>query len=72
MQKEKHAMRYTPYRGLAQVSKWVKLKFACMNLKKMALHIKKNHRIFENLSLIEYIFTMIKPVSNLKLGLSTI
>lgn len=70
--KEKHAMRYTPYRGLAQVSKWVKLKFACMNLKKMALHIKKNHRIFENLSLIEYIFTMINPVSNLKLGLSTI
>ena len=34
--KEKHAMRYTPYRGLAQVTKWVKLKFACMNLKKLA------------------------------------
>ena len=24
--KEKHAMRYTPYRGLAQVSNWVRLK----------------------------------------------
>lgn len=34
--KEKHAMRYTHYRGLARVSNWVKLKFAAMNLKKMA------------------------------------
>ncbi len=34
--KEKHAMRYTPYRGLAQVSIWVRLKFATMNLKKFA------------------------------------
>ncbi len=32
--KEKHAMRYTQYRGLAQVTNWVKLKFAAMNLKK--------------------------------------
>ena len=31
--KEKHAMRYTQYRGLAQVSNWMKLKFAAMNLK---------------------------------------
>ena len=34
--KEKHAMRYTHYRGLAQVSNWVRLKFAAMNLKKFA------------------------------------
>lgn len=34
--KEKHAMRYTQYRGLAGVSSWVKLKFAAMNLKKLA------------------------------------
>ncbi|USF28494.1 hypothetical protein N510_003456 [Firmicutes bacterium ASF500] len=34
--KEKHAMRYTVYRGLAQVSNWVRLKFAAMNLKKLA------------------------------------
>ena len=26
---------------LAQVTKWVKLKFACVNLKKFALHLKK-------------------------------
>lgn len=36
--KEKHAMRYTPYRGLTQVQNWVKLKFAAMNLKKFAKH----------------------------------
>ena len=70
--KEKYVMRYRPYRGLAQVSKWVKLKFACMNLKKMDLHMKKNHRIFKILSLIEYILTIINPVPDLKLGLSTI
>ena len=34
--KEKHGMRYTLYRGLTQVSKWVRLKFAAMNLKKLA------------------------------------
>lgn len=35
--KEKYAMRYTPYRGLSQVSNWVRLKYAAMNLKKMAV-----------------------------------
>ena len=35
--KEKHAMRYTHHRGLARVTKWVKLKFAAMNLKKLAV-----------------------------------
>jgi len=34
--KEKHAMRYTQYRSLTQVTKWVRLKFAAMNLKKLA------------------------------------
>ena len=42
--KEKHAMRYTPYRGLTQVTNWAKLKFACLNLKKLALwKSKDNH-----------------------------
>ena len=36
--KEKHGMRYTLVRSLSQVSKWVRLKFAAMNLKKFALH----------------------------------
>jgi transcription elongation factor Elf1 len=35
--KEKYAMRYTPYRGLSHVSNWVKLKYAAMNLKKLAM-----------------------------------
>lgn len=36
--KEKYAMRYTPYRGLSQVTNWVRLKFAAMNIKKYAIH----------------------------------
>ena len=36
--KEKHAMRYTPYRGLPAVTAWVKIKFAAVNLKKLAIH----------------------------------
>lgn len=35
--KEKYAMRYTPYRGLSHVTKWVKLKYTAMNLKKLAI-----------------------------------
>ena len=34
--KEQHGLRYTRYTGLAQVTNWVKLKFAAMNLKKLA------------------------------------
>ena len=41
--KEKHAMRYTFYRGLAQVSNWVRLKFAAMNLKKLARWKTRRH-----------------------------
>lgn len=35
--KEKHAMRYTHHRGLARVTAWVRLKYAAMNLKKLAI-----------------------------------
>ena len=35
--KEKHAMRYTHHRGLAAVTRWVRLKFAALNLKKLAI-----------------------------------
>ena len=35
--KEKHAMRYTHARGLTRVKSWVGLKFAAMNLKKLAV-----------------------------------
>ena len=36
--KEKHGMRFTHHRGLGAVSKWVKMKYTAMNLKKFALH----------------------------------
>ena len=39
--KEKHSMRYTNFRGLSQVTNWVRLKFAAMNLKKYAVHRAK-------------------------------
>ena len=35
-------MRYTQYRGLTQVANWVKLKFAAMNLKKLARWLWKD------------------------------
>ena len=41
--KEKHAMRYAQYRGLAQVTNWVKLKFAATNLHKLANWKWKEH-----------------------------
>ena len=47
--KEKHTMRYTFYRGLAQVSNWVRLKFAAMNLKKLARW--KTRSLFPSLNL---------------------
>jgi transposase len=40
--KEKYGMRYTLYRGLTKVKNWVRLKFACMNLKKLAMWAWKN------------------------------
>ena len=45
--KEKHAMRYTPYRGLSQVTNWVRLKFAAMNLKKYAIHRWKMSHLYD-------------------------
>ncbi len=48
--KEKHAMRYTHYRGLAQVTNWVRLKFVAMNLKKFAKRkwLKSHKDLLEN------------------------
>lgn len=62
--KEKHAMRYTPYRGLDQVSKWVRLKFACMNLKKLAIWKAKPLQYTSSLLNIFnfYLFSFKKPI----------
>lgn len=48
--KEKHAMRYTHHRGLAAVTRWVRLKYAAMNLKKLAEWSWRNS-IFFHISL---------------------
>ena len=53
--KEKHAMRYTQHRGLARVSSWVRLKFAAMNLKKMATWSWEN-------SIIRPLFFLFHPI----------
>lgn len=40
--KEKHSMRYTTYKGLNQVSNWVRLKFTATDPKKLAMRKFKN------------------------------
>ena len=51
-------MRYTFYRGLAQVSNWVRLKFAAMNLKKLA-RWKTRKRCAPSSSATSYILSLI-------------
>ena len=77
--KEKHAMRYTTYRGLNQVTNWVRLKFTAMNLKKLAMWRYKNeifHKICVNMSIffVNSIFHNIKPCFSYseKHGFSTV
>ena len=53
--KEKHAMRYTHHRGLAAVTRWVRLKFAAMNLKKLANWSWKNSNFPQIFSIIRFI-----------------
>ena len=55
--KEKHAMRYTPYRGLNQVTNWVRLKFAAMNLKKIAKWKFKNESFLAFFT----VFSLLQP-----------
>ena len=43
--KEKHAMRYTQFRGLARLKMQVLLTFSCMNIKKLLKLKKKNGMI---------------------------
>ena len=56
--KEKHSMRYTHIRGLSRVRSQVGLKFAAMNLKKIAVWEWRNHtlkRLFNLLRRFNYI-----------------
>lgn len=61
--KEKYGMRYTYHKGLAQVSKWVRLKFAAMNLKKLAIWSSKELLISINL-FIKYTNSPIFKIKN--------
>lgn len=67
--KEKHAMRYTPYRGLAAVSAWVKLKFAALNLKKLAIHKWRQLLFLLPYRLIHDITKRLKPHCSLAMWL---
>ena len=58
--KEKHAMRYTPYRGLAAVTNWVKLKFVAMNLKKLAIHKEIDRKRMKGAPFSSYFSTRFK------------
>ncbi len=69
--KEKYAMRYTGYRGLAQVTKWVKLKFAAMNLKKYAILRFGNSLCTCFLALLFILAHYFTPFSNRKWGFAT-
>lgn len=55
--KEKHAMRYTHHRGLAAVTRWVKLKYAAMNLKKLAVWSWNNSVLFQFFELFRPFYT---------------
>ena len=59
--KEKHGMRYTRYTGLAQVTNWVKLTFAAMNLKKFAKWSWKDKHPSLISCIISYIFPKYTP-----------
>lgn len=61
--KEKHGMRYTRLTGLAQVRNWVRLKFAAMNLKKLARWkwIERKKREEELSLLSKFIFILKNP-----------
>jgi len=65
--KEKHAMRYTHIRGLARVRSWVGLKFAAMNLKKMALWAAKQPH-FSLKSVFQQLLSVLNPLPTIRQG----
>ena len=61
--KEKNAMRYTPYRGLAQVTNGARLKFATMNLKKFAVHRWNTSLPYSLSALFHSVFLLFKKLT---------
>lgn len=63
--KELHGMRYTLYRGLERVKNEITLKFACMNLKKLALmKARKGFIYLKVFKFVENSTRIIKKVKN--------
>ena len=60
--KRKHAMRYTHHRGLARVTSWVRLKYAAMNLKKLA-EWSWNNSFFHLIASLFLLFMLKSPLS---------
>ena len=54
--KVKYGMRYTLYRSLTQVTNWVKLKFAAMNLKKLAMWKWKDRHPSASILFLHHVF----------------
>ena len=73
--KEKHAMRYTHYRGLAKIKMETLLTFAAMNLKKM-VRWKKRNGILSGPSFLQFadlkISAKVYPIRNSEWGLSSV
>ncbi len=63
--KEQHGMRYTRYTGLAQVTNWVRLKFAAMNLKKFAKRRWEDTHPKPNFSIIPLLLPFCIPTPGL-------
>lgn len=66
--KEKHAMRYTQYRGLMKVKAEAALRFACMNLKKLAKWKKKNGLLNRAWTLCSNIWCSIQKLVTLRIS----
>ncbi len=73
--KERHSMRYTTLTGLAQVSKWGRLEFACMNRKKIAVYLRKGDNTCSHIRMVwkisvvlNRILIKITPVPEIGIG----
>jgi len=66
--KEKHAMRNTHLRGLTRVRSWVGLKFATMNLKKMAVWAA-NQPFYVLIRLLFHFMVILNPLPMIRQGL---
>lgn len=72
---KKHSMKYTTLTNLEQVTKWGKLKFACINLKKFAIHLRIGdntcphiHIVWEISAVLNRVLLKITPAPKIGIG----